>query len=106
MPSASSGSGVPARCGSTFVVYNLALSLLVLGYVILGGLLFHKLEAGHETQHRASVRSFRDECLRELWLITGALIIGMIARFLTSQLLNTYLRVQPVHLITPEYLDI
>lgn len=90
MPSASSGSGVPARCGSTFVVYNLALSLLVLGYVILGGLLFHKLEAGHEVQQRASVRSFRDECLRELWLITGApvitRIIDIFVRFLTSRL--------------------
>ncbi|KAG8320287.1 potassium channel subfamily K member 15-like [Homalodisca vitripennis] len=64
---------VPARCVSTLLVHNLALSLLVLGYVFLGGVLFQRLESGHELKQRAVVRNFRDECLRELWTITERL---------------------------------
>lgn len=68
MPAASNGRGVTARCAAS---HNLILSALVLAYVVLGAFLFQSLEAGHELRQRAAVRNFRDDCLRELWLITG-----------------------------------
>lgn len=46
----------------------------VVVYVILGTFLFHHLESGPEQQRRASIQSSRDDCLRELWLITGKLL--------------------------------
>lgn len=58
---------------STLLYHNLALSLLVTGYVVLGALLFQALEAGprSSSSRGPSVPAYRDECLRELWVITG-----------------------------------
>jgi hypothetical protein len=43
----------------------------VVGYVLLGALLFEFLEAGYELEQRGHIQQYREECLKELWLITG-----------------------------------
>jgi hypothetical protein len=50
---------------------NLGLFALVVGYVLLGALLFEFLEAGYELEQRGHIQQHREECLKELWLITG-----------------------------------
>jgi hypothetical protein len=50
---------------------NLGLFAIVVGYVLLGALLFESLEAEYELQQRGNIKQYRDDCLHELWLITG-----------------------------------
>jgi hypothetical protein len=50
---------------------NLGLFALVVGYVLLGALLFEFLEAGYELEQRGHIQRYREDCLKELWLITG-----------------------------------
>lgn len=50
---------------------NLGLFALVVGYVLLGALLFEFLEAGYELEQRGHIQQYREDCLKELWLITG-----------------------------------
>ncbi|XP_021921939.1 potassium channel subfamily K member 18-like isoform X2 [Zootermopsis nevadensis] len=52
---------------------NLGLFSLVVGYVLLGALLFEFLEAGYELEQRGHIQQYREECLKELWLITERL---------------------------------
>lgn len=47
------------------------LVLLVVLYSIMGALIFPLLEAPAEIQNTLSVTRSRDECLKELWTITG-----------------------------------
>ncbi|KAF4520133.1 hypothetical protein B566_EDAN010289 [Ephemera danica] len=61
------------RCISVFLRHlfsNLGLFAIVVGYVLLGALLFESLEADYELQQRGNIKQYRDDCLRELWLIT------------------------------------
>uniref|UniRef100_A0A1B6C1K9 Potassium channel domain-containing protein n=1 Tax=Clastoptera arizonana TaxID=38151 RepID=A0A1B6C1K9_9HEMI len=66
-------SSAPVRCLASWLTHNLILSLIVLGYVLLGGIVFQALEGGHELRHRTIIKNFRDDCLKELWLITERL---------------------------------
>lgn len=50
---------------------NLGLFAIVVGYVLLGALMFEALEAEYELQQRGNIKRYRDDCLKELWLITG-----------------------------------
>jgi len=62
------------RCFRVFLGHlfsNLGLFAIVVGYVLLGALMFEALEAEFELQQRANIKRFRDDCLTELWLITG-----------------------------------
>ncbi|XP_023709014.2 two pore potassium channel protein sup-9-like, partial [Cryptotermes secundus] len=52
---------------------NLGLFALVVGYVLLGALLFEFLEAGYELEQRGHIQRYREDCLKELWLITERL---------------------------------
>lgn len=47
------------------------LVLLVILYSIMGALIFPLLEAPAEIQNTLLVTKSRDECLKELWTITG-----------------------------------
>lgn len=51
------------------------LVVLVVVYSVLGALIFPLLEAPAEVQMAATVSNSRDECLKELWTITGELWI-------------------------------
>ena len=62
------------RCLRVFFSHlfsNLGLFALVVGYVLLGALLFEFLEAGYELEKRRHIQQYREDCLKELWLITG-----------------------------------
>lgn len=52
---------------------QIGLVVLVVIYVLLGALLFEYLESGPEMQKRSAIQRSREECLRELWAITGML---------------------------------
>lgn len=47
------------------------LVLLVIAYAIMGAVIFPLLEARAEIQNSLSITRSRDECLKELWTITG-----------------------------------
>jgi hypothetical protein len=62
------------RCIGLFLGHlfsNLGLFAIVVGYVLLGALMFEFLEAEYELQQRGNIKRYRDDCLKELWLITG-----------------------------------
>lgn len=50
---------------------QLGLVVLVVIYVLLGALLFEYLESGAEVQKKSAIQRSREECLKELWAITG-----------------------------------
>lgn len=50
---------------------QLGLVVLVVIYVLLGALLFEYLESGPEVQKKSAIQRSREECLKELWAITG-----------------------------------
>lgn len=52
-------------CGRT------GLFLLVIGYAFLGALIFKTLEGGNVDNVPVHIQRSREDCLRELWLITG-----------------------------------
>jgi len=47
------------------------LVLLVAGYSVLGALIFPLLEAPQDLSKSAAIAKSREDCLRELWIITG-----------------------------------
>lgn len=47
------------------------LVLLVTGYSVLGALIFPLLEAPQDLSKSAAIAKSREDCLRELWIITG-----------------------------------
>ncbi|KAH8324720.1 hypothetical protein KR074_010265 [Drosophila pseudoananassae] len=49
------------------------LVLLVIGYSVLGGLIFPLLEAPQDLSKSAAIAKSREDCLRELWIITEKL---------------------------------
>ncbi|XP_059484125.1 potassium channel subfamily K member 18-like [Neocloeon triangulifer] len=52
---------------------NLGLFAIVVGYVLLGALMFEHLEAEYELEQRGNIKRYRDDCLKELWQITERL---------------------------------
>ncbi|CAH1638077.1 unnamed protein product [Spodoptera littoralis] len=52
---------------------QIGLVILVVIYVLLGAVLFEYLESGPEVQKRSAIQRSREECLKELWAITGGL---------------------------------
>lgn len=54
---------------------QLGLVVLVVLYVLLGAALFEYLESGPEVQKRSAIQRSREECLKELWAITGELLL-------------------------------
>jgi hypothetical protein len=48
----------------------------VVGYVVLGALLFEFLEAGYELEKRGHIQRYREDCVRELWHITGKVTLS------------------------------
>jgi len=62
------------RCLRVFFSHlfsNLGLFALVVGYVLLGALLFEFLEADYELEKRGHIKRHREDCLNEMWHITG-----------------------------------
>lgn len=62
------------RCVRKFFAHlfsNLGLFGLVAGYVIVGAFVFRFLEAGHEREQRDRIGRLKNDCLGELWNITG-----------------------------------
>lgn len=52
---------------------QIGLVILVVVYVLLGAVLFEYLESGPEVQKRSAIQRSREECLKELWAITGTI---------------------------------
>lgn len=50
---------------------QVGLVVLVVVYVLLGAVLFEYLESGPAVQKRSAIQRSREECLKELWAITG-----------------------------------
>lgn len=62
------------RCVRKFFAHlfsNLGLFGLVAGYVIVGAFVFRFLEAGNEREERDRIAGLKNDCLGELWNITG-----------------------------------
>jgi len=62
------------RCVRKFFAHlfsNLGLFGLVAGYVIVGAFVFRFLEAGNEREQRDRIGRLKNDCLGELWNITG-----------------------------------
>lgn len=64
----------PNRCVnvSLQIIFSTpGLVILVVVYSIMGAIIFPLLEAPHELENVVSVSNSREECLKELWTITG-----------------------------------
>lgn len=64
----------PNRCIGQLLKLLLSspgLVLLVTGYSVLGALIFPLLEAPQDLSKSAAIAKSREDCLRELWIITG-----------------------------------
>lgn len=64
----------PSRCIGQLLKLLLSspgLVLLVAGYSVLGALIFPLLEAPQDLSKSAAIAKSREDCLRELWIITG-----------------------------------
>ncbi|XP_065353664.1 potassium channel subfamily K member 18-like [Cloeon dipterum] len=75
-PSTGCTSSRVCRCVRVFFGHlfsNLGLFAIVVGYVLLGALMFENLEAEFELQQRGNIKRYRDDCLKELWQITERL---------------------------------
>lgn len=63
--------GPTRRCSMAMFCGRTGLLILMTGYALFGALLFKALEGGNENEVSAHVKRSREDCLRELWLITG-----------------------------------
>lgn len=54
----------------THLFSQVGLCALVVGYAVVGALTFEYLEATYELSQRSSIQEHREECLRDLWIIT------------------------------------
>ncbi|KAF7278783.1 hypothetical protein GWI33_008014 [Rhynchophorus ferrugineus] len=59
------------RCSIAMFCGKTSLFVLMVGYALFGALLFKFLEGGNEDHHEADFQKTREDCLRELWIITG-----------------------------------
>jgi hypothetical protein len=59
------------RCTTAMFCGRTGLLVLMTGYAFLGALLFKALEGGNDGDVPVHVQRSSDDCLRELWLITG-----------------------------------
>lgn len=72
------------RCARKFFAHlfsNLGLFALVAGYVIVGAFVFRFLEAGNEREQRDRIGRLKNDCLGELWNITGELSSSWISSY-------------------------
>ncbi|XP_016974007.1 LOW QUALITY PROTEIN: ataxin-2 homolog [Drosophila rhopaloa] len=69
------GSGIRRCCGHILklLLSTPGLVLLVIGYSVLGALIFPLLEAPQDLSKSAAIVKSREDCLRELWIITEKL---------------------------------
>lgn len=72
---------------------QIGLVILVVIYVLLGAVLFEYLESGPEVQKRSAIQRSREECLKELWAITGTFFSLPIISFVPWNLVEK----DPVH---------
>ncbi|XP_076250379.1 potassium channel subfamily K member 18-like [Rhynchophorus ferrugineus] len=61
------------RCSIAMFCGKTSLFVLMVGYALFGALLFKFLEGGNEDHHEADFQKTREDCLRELWIITERL---------------------------------
>ncbi|KAG5891217.1 hypothetical protein JTB14_036134 [Gonioctena quinquepunctata] len=61
------------RCLVAILCGRTSLFLLMMGYTLLGALMFKAIEGGDDSDIPADFQKSREECLKELWLITGEL---------------------------------
>lgn len=61
------------RCTTWTALFcgRIGLLVLVSGYAVLGAFLFKTLEGGNNENPTVHIQRNREDCLRELWLITG-----------------------------------
>uniref|UniRef100_A0A8D8ZRU3 TWiK family of potassium channels protein 18 n=2 Tax=Cacopsylla melanoneura TaxID=428564 RepID=A0A8D8ZRU3_9HEMI len=77
----SRGGSSPSKCTKyvrkffKHLFSNLGLFGLVVGYVFIGAVVFEYLESKNEIDQRIVIQAKRDECVKELWHITGEIIL-------------------------------
>ncbi|GIY63299.1 uncharacterized protein CDAR_272371 [Caerostris darwini] len=54
----------------THLFSHVGLCGLVVGYAVVGALIFESLEAPHELSQRSAIQGYRERCLKDLWNIT------------------------------------
>lgn len=62
------------KCSLAMFCGKTSLFVLMTGYALFGALLFKFLEGGVENHQVADFQRSREDCLKELWIITGMLI--------------------------------
>lgn len=56
---------------SGFLFGKTALFLIMTSYTLLGAIIFKFLEGNNDLQQPIYIQKSREDCLKELWLITG-----------------------------------
>lgn len=59
------------RCMQMLFCNRTSLLIIMIGYAFFGAILFKTLEDGDDGPIPINVQRSREDCLRELWLITG-----------------------------------
>lgn len=62
------------RCILSVFCGRTSLLVLMTGYALLGAILFKSIEGGDEYHIPHDFQKSREDCLKELWLITGKLL--------------------------------
>lgn len=61
----------PRKCSLSLVCGRTSLLVLMTGYALFGALLFKFLEGGADHHQVPDFQRSREDCLKELWIITG-----------------------------------
>lgn len=64
------------KCSAAMFCSRTGLFVLMTVYALLGALLFKALEGGEESSVPTHVQKSREDCLKELWLITGIYLVS------------------------------
>ncbi|VVD00470.1 unnamed protein product [Leptidea sinapis] len=64
---------------------QVGLVVIVVIYVLLGAVLFEYLESGPQVQERTAIHRSREECLKELWAITGTALDALTSEYVYTE---------------------
>nr|CAH7753777.1 unnamed protein product [Callosobruchus chinensis] len=70
-PADSASTSSTRKCITAILCGRTSLFVLMTGYALFGALIFKAIEGGDEEHLPVDFQKSREDCLKELWLITG-----------------------------------
>nr|CAI5865822.1 unnamed protein product [Callosobruchus analis] len=79
-PADSASTSSTRKCITAILCGRTSLFVLMTGYALLGALIFKAIEGGGEEHPPVDFQKSREDCLKELWLITGERVCCLLFR--------------------------